>query len=258
MQSEINDKNRAAKMAAADSEVLAIRAEQSEEENRRQRATIEELTVEAEERTRILHEVEGRAEELEERYGALQRKYMEQRNMNSQLILDVQALKGNIQVRPHLTFRVNAPLGSCVTHSLTYSHNSFNSVTYQRWYILTPLIHSLTQINPLTRLLTRSLIHSPIHSQVCCRVRPMSEGEASAGQQEPAVVSITETEVAVLRRDPNKGEWSGSILLRLTTTPYCDDSLLLLASPAFVPTHLNTRSSKLLLSSTVSKCLQLV
>ena len=33
----------------------------------------------------------------------------------------------------------------------------------------------------------------------------MSEGEASAGQEEPAVVSITETEVAVLRRDPNKG-----------------------------------------------------
>jgi predicted RNase H-like nuclease (RuvC/YqgF family) len=109
MQSEINDKNRAAKMAAADSEVLAIRAEQSEEENRRQRATIEELTVEAEERTRILHEVEGRAEELEERYGALQRKYMEQRNMNSQLILDVQALKGNIQVRPYLTSRVKSP-----------------------------------------------------------------------------------------------------------------------------------------------------
>ena len=98
MQKEINDKNRAAKMAAADSEVLAIRAEQSEEENRRQRATIQELTIEGEERARLLNEVEARTEELEELYGALQRKYMEQRNMNSQLILDVQALKGNIQV----------------------------------------------------------------------------------------------------------------------------------------------------------------
>ena len=98
MQNEINDKSRAAKMAAADSEVLAIRAEQSEEENRRQRATIQELTIEGEERARLLNEVEARTEELEELYGALQRKYMEQRNMNSQLILDVQALKGNIQV----------------------------------------------------------------------------------------------------------------------------------------------------------------